>query len=71
LRHKLAYYSITGLIRATDPQIAAFIPSERLCCPFFTFTLEITPARGPIWLQITGNAQVKTFLQYWLLGMAA
>lgn len=45
------------------PQIAQFIANERLCCPFFTFVLEVTPASGPIWLRITGGAGVKDFLQ--------
>jgi len=45
------------------PQVAQFIATERLCCPFFTFVLEVTPANGPIWLRITGDARVKEFLQ--------
>jgi hypothetical protein len=44
--------------------IVQFIAGERLCCPFFLFTLEIAPARGPIWLRITGaDAGVKEFLR--------
>jgi hypothetical protein len=43
--------------------VAAFLSYERLCCPFFHFTLEIEPEQGPIWLQITGASDVKTFLQ--------
>ena len=38
---------------------AEFISRERLCCPFFTFTIAVEPARGPIWLQITGPAGAK------------
>jgi len=45
------------------PQLAEFIANERLCCPFFRFTLEVTPARGPIWLHITGGEGVKEFIQ--------
>lgn len=45
-------------------QVTQFIAAERLCCPFFTFTLEVAPARGPIWLRITGaDPAVKEFLQ--------
>jgi hypothetical protein len=44
-------------------QVAQFIANERLCCPFFTFTLEVTPAQGPLWLRITGPTEVKEFLQ--------
>jgi hypothetical protein len=44
-------------------QVAQFIAQERLCCPFFTFTLEVTPAHGPLWLRITGSDEIKTFIQ--------
>ena len=38
---------------------AEFIARERLCCPFFSFTIEVEPARGPIWLRIIGPAGAK------------
>ena len=44
-------------------QVTQFIANERLCCPFFTFVLEVTPASGPIWLRITGRDGVKDFLR--------
>ncbi len=44
-------------------QVTQFIANERLCCPFFSFTLEVTPAHGPLWLRISGHAGVKDFLQ--------
>lgn len=43
--------------------IAAFISYERLCCPFFHFTLDVEPNQGPIWFSITGALDVKEFLQ--------
>ena len=43
--------------------ITAFIANERLCCPFFHFTLEVTPDSGPIWLRITGQEEVKPLLE--------
>ena len=43
--------------------LAEFIANERLCCPFFTFGLEVTRERGPIWLRLTGQSGVKEFLQ--------
>jgi hypothetical protein len=43
--------------------IVAFIANERRCCPFFTFTLEVTADRGPIWLRITGGDGVKASIQ--------
>ena len=44
-------------------KIAAFIDNERLCCPFFSFTVSVEPAGGPIWLQLTGRDGVKPFIQ--------
>ena len=41
---------------------AEFISRERLCCPFFTFSIEVTPARGPIWLHITGPDGAKEII---------
>src|SRR5437867_9889441 len=45
------------------PPLAAFIANERLCCPFLCFTLEVTPAQGPLWLRLTGGEGVKEFIQ--------
>jgi hypothetical protein len=41
---------------------AEFIANERLCCPFFEFSLTITPNGGPIWLQLAGAQGVKEFV---------
>lgn len=58
----------------SDTQIityaGAFISRERLCCPFFNFTLEVTPEQGPVWLKLTGREGVKEYveeavLSYW------
>jgi hypothetical protein len=43
--------------------VAEFISLERLCCPFFGFTLEIEPEGGAIWLQLTGREGVKPFIR--------
>jgi hypothetical protein len=42
---------------------AHFIANERLCCPFFTFALHLEPNGGPLWLRLTGSAEVKQFIQ--------
>lgn len=57
----------TNLLQA----MVAFLSYERLCCPFFHFTLEIEPDQGPIWLQITAANDVKEFIQSegWILPM--
>jgi hypothetical protein len=43
--------------------VTLFIANERLCCPFFTFTLEVTPAQGPLWLRMTGSDEMKAFIR--------
>lgn len=43
--------------------LVTFLSYERLCCPFFHFTLEIEPDQGPIWLKITGASDVREFIQ--------
>ena len=42
---------------------ADYIASERLCCSFFGFALEIEPEGGAVWLKLTGREGVKAFLQ--------
>lgn len=42
--------------------IVTYISNERLCCPFFHFTLEIEPEQGPVWLSLTATVDVKEFL---------
>jgi hypothetical protein len=43
--------------------LAKFIANERLCCPFFSFVLEVTPQHGPLWLRLTGGDGVKELLR--------
>jgi hypothetical protein len=43
--------------------VTAFVANERLCCPFFTFRVEVLPQQGPIWLRITGPEGVKPLLR--------
>jgi hypothetical protein len=43
--------------------VAEFMTLERLCCPFFTFALELECDGGPLWLRLTGREGVKQFLQ--------
>jgi hypothetical protein len=40
-----------------------FIVKERLCCPFFGFTLRVEPERGALWLSLTGREGVKPFIR--------
>ena len=39
--------------------VAAFVENERRCCSFYTFTIEVTPGHGPLWLRLTGPDGVK------------
>jgi hypothetical protein len=43
--------------------VAEFIALERLCCPFFGFTLEVEPEGGAVWLQLTGREGVQPFIK--------
>jgi len=49
-----------------------FVSRERLCCPFFHFTLEVPSSGGPVWLEMTGRDGVKGYIEdavlpYWNL----
>lgn len=41
---------------------AEFIALERLCCPFFGFTIEVEREGGRIWLTLSGREGVKPFI---------
>jgi hypothetical protein len=49
----------TGTIRTA----ATFIARERLCCPFFDFTLTVERDQGPVWLTLTGRDGVKAYVE--------
>lgn len=40
-----------------------FIARERLCCPFFTFTLTVDPERAEVLLSLSGPEGIKPFIQ--------
>lgn len=42
---------------------AEWITFERLCCPFFSFALEIEGDGKPLWLKMTGREGVKEFMR--------
>jgi hypothetical protein len=44
-------------------QTAEFIMREKLCCPFFGFSVEVEPEGGPLWLRLTGAEGIKPFIQ--------
>lgn len=46
----------------TIVNLAEFIRNERLCCPFFNFTVEVEGNGGPIWLHLTGTQGIQEFI---------
>lgn len=48
---------------STILSMAEWVTLERLCCPFFTFALEIEGEGKPLWLRMTGREGVKEFMQ--------
>jgi hypothetical protein len=51
------------LDKVTLNDAAQFIALERLCCPFLSFNLAITPGENKLWLHLTGAEGVKPFLK--------
>ena len=43
--------------------VTEFVGRERLCCPFLTFALEVSPDRGPLRLRISGADGAKDFIR--------
>jgi hypothetical protein len=43
--------------------LGEFVTLERLCCPFFGFTIEVEPEGGAVWLKLTGREGVKPFIK--------
>ena len=43
-------------------ELANFITFERQCCPFLQFDLRAEPGFGPVWLELSGPAGTKEFL---------
>src|SRR5687768_11046857 len=47
--------------------VTRFVATERLCCPFLDFAVEVTPGKGPLWLRLTGPVGTREFLDEELL----
>ena len=43
--------------------LATLIDLERQCCPFLRFELQVLPANGPVWLELTGPEGTRDFLR--------
>lgn len=44
------------------PHVIEFVTFERECCPFLTFDLHLPPASEPLYLELSGNDEVKAFV---------
>ncbi len=44
-------------------ELVEWITLERLCCPFFQFTIDVSPADGPVWLTLGYGSEIKEFLK--------
>jgi hypothetical protein len=44
-------------------EVADWVASERVCCPFFDLAIEAERENGPLSLRITGREGVKKFIQ--------
>jgi hypothetical protein len=42
--------------------LAEWTTMERVCCAFLDFTIQVEPAKGPVWLSVTGGTGVKEYL---------
>jgi hypothetical protein len=42
---------------------AEWIANERLCCPFFSFSLKVEPQSTALWVALTGDEDVKAFIR--------
>jgi hypothetical protein len=43
--------------------VATFISNERLCCPFFAFSLDVEADHGAIYLTLAGRSGVRDFIK--------
>lgn len=57
------YAFCLGRDSAVLASLTEFIALEKLCCPFFGFTIKVAPEGGDIWLELTGREGVKPFIQ--------
>jgi len=54
-------YRFQGTDEILD-SLTSFVKSERLCCDFFNFSLQISN-QAVVWLEITGAKGVKEFIK--------
>ena len=52
-----------GADDASLDAVMQVIRLERQCCSFLQFRLTVEPGGGPVWLELTGPAGAKKFLE--------
>ena len=57
--YALQFAAAPGIIE----ELGRFIQFERGCCSFLDFTLRVSREDGPVWLELTGSDDAKSFLQ--------
>lgn len=57
--YRWRFAASAGLLAA----IAAAIEAERCCCQFLRFNVTAEPGLGPVWLDVTGPAGTREFLE--------
>ncbi len=44
-------------------ELATFVSNERLCCPFWNFTIGVEPENGPMWIRLIGPEAAKEMMK--------
>lgn len=62
--HETGYaFTLPGTTEALEA-VLAFIATERECCPFLRFELDVAPDNGPITLRLSGPDGVKDLIKH-------
>lgn len=51
-----------SLDRISLAELTQLVTVERECCAFLQFDLHLEPGAGPVWMEFTGPAGTKDFL---------
>lgn len=54
-------FKFSGTNKTLD-ELLEFIKTERACCSFFTFGLDISGDKSSVWLKLTGPENTKEFI---------
>lgn len=57
--YALRFRAAPGIVE----DLGRFIAFERECCAFLDFSLRVGAGDGPVWLELTGSGEAKSFLR--------